>query len=136
MATVTALRKPKVTVGSLIDSLSDIRQEKRDLAVKEKEINARYEAVEKQLLELMDAEGLSKSTGRNATASVSETIQFNTSGEGADWNLFCAYMSKTKQFHLIQRRVSAPALRELWGKKGPVPGLTQYTKREIGLRDL
>lgn len=132
MATVTALRKPKITVGALIDSLSDIRTEKRDLAAKEKEINARYEAAQLQLLELMDAEGVTKSTGRNATASISESRQFNIE----DFDAFMPYMAKTKQFHLVQRRLSAPAVRELWDKKGPVPGLTQYTKREIGLRDL
>jgi hypothetical protein len=122
----------KVTVGSLIDTLHNIRNEKRDLAVKEKEINGRYEAAQLQLMELMDKEGVSKSTGKTATASVNETTQFNIE----DWESFMAFVAKTKQFHLIQRRTAAPAVRELWGMKGVVPGLTQFTKREISLRDL
>jgi len=122
----------RITVGSLIDTLHKIRSEKRELAAKEKEINARYEEAQLHLLQLMDAEGVTKSTGKTATASVSESVNFNIE----DWDAFTAYLAKTKQFHLIQRRTSAPAVRELWAMKGAVPGLTQFTKREISLRDL
>jgi hypothetical protein len=132
MATVTAMRKPKITVGSLIDSMSDLRSKKRALEAEVKTINGQMDALEAQLLDLMDSEGISKSTGKLCTASVSESRQFNND----DWDTFVAFMAKTKQFHLIQRRISAPAVRELWDKKGAVPGLSQYTKREISLRDL
>jgi hypothetical protein len=121
MATVTALRKTKITVGSLIDQMQDVRSKKRALAVTEKELTGEYEALQAQLIQLMDAEGVIKSTGKAATQ---------------DWDAFVAYMVKTKQFHLIQRRVSDPAMREVFEKKGAVPGMEPYTKRVINLRDL
>ena len=78
MATATALRKQtKPTVGYLIDSLQNIRAQKRELAVREKELNAEYDAVEKQLMDMMDAEGLAKSTGKTASASINTTQNFN-----------------------------------------------------------
>jgi len=132
MATVTAMRKPKVTVGSLIDKMQEIRAKKRALAVTEKELTGEYEALQTQLIELMDAEGVSKSTGKVASASINESTSFNTQ----DWDAFTAYVSKTKQFHLLQRRVSDPAMRELLEKKGAIPGMEPYTKRVINLRDL
>lgn len=132
MATVAAMRKPKVTVGSLIDSMQDVRAQKRALAEQEKALTSQYETLQAQLIELMDAEGVSKSTGRLASGSITESMEFNIE----DFDGFMAYVAKSKQPHLVQRRVSAPAIRELWAKKGAVPGLTPYTKRVISLRDL
>jgi len=132
MTAATIAKKPKVTVGSLIDKLSAIRTAKRDLAAQEKVLNAEYEGLQTQLLELMDSEGLSKSTGRSATASITTSRQYTPE----NWDTFVAYAAKIKRFDLVQRRVSAPAVRELWEMKGPVPGLTPYDKREISLRDL
>ena len=132
MANVTPLRKPKVTVGSLIDQMQVVRAKKRALAVTEKELTSEYEALQTQLIEMMDAEGVTKSTGRAASASLNESMSFNT----GDWDAFTAYVAKTKQFHLIQRRVSDPAMRELFEKKGAIPGMEPYTKRVINLRDL
>lgn len=135
MATVSALRKPKVTVGSLIDTLQNIRAQKRDLAVREKELTAEYDAIELQLLDMMDAEGVTKSTGKTATASVSKTQNFSFIKEGG-FEAFFAYAAKLKRPDLIQRRISVPAVRELWGMKGSVPGLTPFEEKKIGLRDL
>ena len=135
MATVSALKKPKITVGSLIDQLHNIRNQKRDLAVREKELNADYEAVETQLMDLMDAEGCIKATGKTASASVTTTRNFSFI-EGGGFEAFFAYANKIKRPDLVQRRISVPAVRELWTLKGAVPGLTPFEEKKIGLRDL
>ena len=107
MATVTSLRKPKkVTIGGLIDQMSAVREKRRALAAQDKELEAEISELEKQLIDLMDAEGQTKATGHSASASISENVVFNTT----DWNVFMAYLIKTKQGHLVQRRVSAPAV--------------------------
>lgn len=136
MATTTALRKQaKPTVGFLIDSLQNIRAQKRDLAEREKALNAEYDAIELQLINMMDAEGLAKSTGKTATASLTTTRNFSFIKEGG-FEAFFAYAAKLKRPDLIQRRISVPAVRELWAMKGTVPGLTPYDEKKIGLRDL
>jgi len=136
MATSTALRKQtKPTVGYLIDSLQNIRAQKRELAVREKALTAEYDLVEKQLMDMMDAEGLAKSTGKTATASITTTQNFNFIKEGG-FEAYFAYAAKLKRPDLLQRRLSAPAVRELWAMKGTVPGLTPYEEKKIGLRDL
>ena len=133
MATVTSLRKPKkVTIGGLIDQMSAVRENRRTLAAQDKELEAEISELEKQLIDLMDAEGQTKATGHSASASISENMVFNTT----DWNVFMAYLIKTKQGHLVQRRVSAPAVLELFTSKGVVPGLEPFTKRSINLRNL
>lgn len=135
MATVTALRKPKTTVGSLIDTLQNIRAQKRDLATREKELNAEYDAVEAELIALMDSEGVTKSTGKTATASITTSRNFSFIKDGG-FEAFFAYASKIKRPDLVQRRISVPAVRELWDMKGAVPGLTPYEEKKVGLRDL
>ena len=137
MATVTALRKTKptpakVTVGGLIDQMNTLRERRRVIAAEDTDLKKQYDAIETQLIELLDAEGCSKSTGRTASASISETQVFNI----VDWDVFMTYLIKSKQGHLVQRRVSAPAVAEVFTLKGAVPGLEPFTKRSINLRAL
>ena len=133
MAVVTSIRKQKkITVGGLIDQMSDLREQRRVIAKQDEDLKKNYEELETQLIELMDAEGCSKSTGRLASAGISSNIVFNTT----DWEAFMAYLIKTKQGHLVQRRVSAPAVLELFTAKGQVPGLEPFTKRSINLRNI
>jgi hypothetical protein len=129
--TVVALRKgKKITVGSLIDTMASLREQRRVLAKQDEELKAQYDATEAQLIEMMDGEECVKSTGKVASASISTTTVFNV----ADWDAFMAYLIKTKQTHLVQRRVSTPAVAEIFEKKGCVPGLEPFTKRSINLR--
>lgn len=129
---VATLKKPKITIGGLIDQMSTLREERRKLDAQSTEIQKSFDGLETQLIELMDAEGTTKSTGHAASASIAETIEFNAQ----DWDTFMAYMAKNKLFHLVQRRLSAPSVRELFESKGKVPGLEPYTKRKISLRNL
>lgn len=135
MATVTALRKTKtapVTIGSLIDGMNGLRELRREIAAQDADLKKQYDAAETQLIELLDQQNTSKGAGRTASASVSETVVFNP----VDWETFMDYLIKTKQKHLVQRRVSAPAVLELFTLKGKVPGLEPFTKRSINLRQL
>ena len=135
MATVTALRKtktPPVTIGSLIDGMNGLRELRREIAAQDADLKKQYDAAETQLIELLDGQNTTKGAGRTASASVSETTVFNP----VDWEAFMDYLIKTKQKHLVQRRVSAPAVLELFTLKGKVPGLEPFTKRSINLRQL
>ena len=52
-----------------------------------------------------------------------------------DWDEFTKWMTRTKNLHLIQRRISAPAWREIRAlKKAEVPGIGVFTKRSLNLR--
>lgn len=128
----TALRKPKVTIGGLIDQMSALREERRALAARDKELTKQYDELGTQLLALMDAEGTTKSSSGKATATITEIINFNI----LDWDDFMAYLGKNKLYHLVQRRVSTPSVRELFESKGKVPGLEPFVKREISLRNI
>ena len=131
MSAVLKSVKPQ-TLGKTIDSLWALREVKRAKEAEIKEIEGQISAAESMLFDRLDAEDTVKGEGKNASVSISESVNFNIT----DFDEFAKYVGKSKQFHLFQRRVSELAVREIFENKGAVPGLTPYTKRKINLRSL
>ena len=71
-------------------------------------------------------------TGKAASVSISTSTVANVE----DWDAFLAWIYKTKNGHLLQRRVSDPAWREMVEIKGVVPGTQPFTKKRLNLRAL
>lgn len=130
-AKVVPINRPK-TLGVLIDEIWALREDKRGLEAKVKGIEASIAESEATLMERLDTEGVDKSTGKKASVSISSAVVATIK----DWDVFTAYIAKTKYFHLLQRRVSDVAARELFESKGAVPGLEPFTKRKINIRTL
>jgi hypothetical protein len=122
------------TVGSLIDKLEKVREERRVLAEKDKELAAKYGELEVELMQRLDADGTQKASSKKATVSISETVVGNV----VDWELAWKLISKNPQ--LMQRRISDPAFRELCEQKGEKfmakYGMTPFVKRRLNLRSL
>lgn len=133
MKTTAKLEKPKA-LGTLIDDLNGIREKRRLIAEQEKVLEAEYKELEENLLARLDAEGMDKATGKTATISVSTNVVANI----VDWDKACAYIKRTNNFQLLQRRISDPAFRELMELKGlkELPGLEAFSKKRLNLRAL
>ena len=129
------MKTDTATLGSLIDKLNKIRETKRGLEEKIKEQEAAYKELEEQLMGRLEAEGMDKATGKTATISVSSSISFSIKPE--DDAKFFAWMARTKNFQIMQRRISDPAAREILSlKRGEIPGLESFTKKRLNLRSL
>lgn len=120
------------TMGSTIDSLWAKREEKREVEAKVKVIESEIAAIEESLMDRMDKEETSKSQGTKASVSITQATVANVE----DWAAFHAYVAKNKYFHLLQKRVSDPAVRELWDAGKKVPGVQPFTKRKLNIRSL
>ena len=118
------------TPGSDIDALFELREKKRSLEAAVKDLDGQASLVEERLMETMAKNGLDKATGKLASVSISS----NTVANVEDWDAFLAYIYKNKLGHLLQRRVSDPAYRELLEAKKAVPGVQPFTKRRLNLR--
>ncbi len=105
----TVAAKPK-TLGQLIDTLNAIRQARRKLAEEDSKLASEFSEVEAQVKDRLIAEETDKATGRTATVSLSRV----TVASVTDWELVYALIKKTGAFHLLHRRVSDPAFRELY----------------------
>ena len=120
------------TLGSAIDKAYELREKKREAEKVVKLIEAEIEANNEILFERLDAQELKKGEGKLASVSVSNTVVANVE----DWPAFWAWIAKNKHFHMVQKRASDPAVREIWESGKTVPGVTPFTKRTLNLRSL
>lgn len=121
------------TIGERIDALAELRARKQDLEAQAAAIAAEYEAISAELMEAMEGQNTSKATGAKATASISTSAVGNVT----DWEALNKFIKKTGHFQLYQRRLSDPAVRELWELKGSdIPGIERFTKKRLNLRAL
>lgn len=119
------------SIGQLIDYDYELREKIRALSQQVDELKEEREKVESQILEVMDEQGVVRASGSKATASVTEQIV----GHVKDWDRFYGFISRTKSFHLLERRVANGAYREaIASRDKPIPGVEPFTKRAIGLR--
>lgn len=122
-----------MTLGQQIDKLQVLREERRVLAEKDKELSKAYNELEAEVLTRLKDEGMDKATGKKATASVSANVVANVQ----DWDAFHAFIKKNNFFHLLHRRVSDPAFREILEQKGEKAlakaGVAPFTKITLRL---
>lgn len=121
------------TLGGTIDSLKTNRDKIKALNDKINSIKKDQAQLEEHLYALMDAQGVDKSSGQLATASLGEDELTTVN----DWDKFYNFVRRNNAFYLMERRVAQAAHRELRaGRRGkaPVPGTETFKKRKINLR--
>ncbi len=120
-------------LGTLIDNMQKIRVERAALAKKDKELEDKLNDLEKDVKERLLAEGMDKASGKLATASLKRSLVGNVK----DWEKVYAYVKRSGNFQLFQRRLSDAAYREILEKKGAdIPGIEQFNKIGLGLTAL
>lgn len=129
--TVKAVARPK-PLGAVVDLLWAEREAKREKEAEIKTIEGRIEVLETELLERLEAEGLDALKGSKASISVGSAV----TAKVEDWDSFHAYIGKNKFWHLLQRRVSDPAYRELLDMGKKVPGVQPFVKKRLNIRSL
>ncbi len=120
------------TIGAKIDQLHALREQKRALEEQIKQLSGQMDVLENGLIEQMDAEGVSKSTGNSATVSISTSVKPSVD----DWEAFYAYIHRYKYYHLLERRPSVTGCRELLETKGKIPGVVPFTQRKLNIRSV
>jgi len=124
------MAKQQVTTGNIVKRMIELRDERRTIASRDKELIAEWKSLESELLLRLDEQGMESAKTAAGTASISEIILPNV----VDWDAFYAYMKEEDALHLLQRRPSAAAFRELNDSGTTIPGVDAYTQRTIGLR--
>lgn len=120
------------TIGAKIDQLHNLREQKRQLEEQVKQLQAKMAELENDLIEDMDKQGVSKSTGTLATVSISSNVRPSVD----DWDAFYAYIHRHKYYHLLERRPSVSGCNELLETKGKIPGVVPFTQRKLNLRSI
>lgn len=119
--------------GVLIDKLVKARKAKAANAVITKRLDEEYKAIEAEVMETLEAQGLAGAKGELGTVSIINSIFPDVQ----DWDKFYAMIKKNGWFHLLNRAPNAPAFREAleikgeaWMKKN---GVTPFHKKTLSL---
>jgi hypothetical protein len=126
-----AIKIPK-TLGARVDRLYQIKAELSELARAEEALRAERKALVDSLVNELpknDAQGVA---GKLARA----TIVTKVVPTVKDWPAFYAYVLKTKDFSLMQKRVADGAVRERWDNGKQVPGVEQFTHVDVSLNKI
>lgn len=119
-----------MNISTLINSLVDIRKQKADLAAQIKELNTTEASLEKDIMHSMNEAGTFR-----AASDVGHTVNMAKKTHPAivNWEDFYAYVAETKNFDLIQKRLSGPAFRDRWDQGVAIPGASSSEVWELSI---
>lgn len=127
---MTEKSSPQLTTSDIIAKMAEVRDERRRIATRDKELVAEWRNLEMELLTRLDEQGMLKASTSDGTASITETVL----PQVVDWDAVYNHIQETGDFFLLQKRPAAAAFRELHQSGQAIPGIEAYTKREISLR--
>lgn len=120
----------QAAIGKTIDKIFSLRKKKAELEAAVKDVEGQIALLDAEVLEALEASGVEKTATKHGTVSISTS----TVAQVTDWDAFLAYIYRNKYGHLLQRRVSDPAWRELVERGKKVPGTTGFTKKRLNYR--
>ena len=122
----------EANINELIEKRAEIKRETELLNVRLKDLKAAQDEIDLALIKKMDAEGLSRTANGDYSVSINE----DTVPDVDDWDALYNHIISTRDFSLIQRRVSSTAYKELLKLGEGVPGLSPRTISKINFRSL
>lgn len=131
MTTATSMRKQKPkTIGSIIDAMATLRDERRKLSKQDDELKTQYEDLQSELIAQLQDQGTVQGSSTKYTAAITQSEVFNI----VDFDAWVKFANKNKLTHAFYKQVSAPSVREYVALKGKVPdGLEPFTKVGVSL---
>ena len=121
-----------MTINELIELRATVKDDIADLNAQLKELNKSKEELDWQLLNQLDEQGLSRTANDKASVSINQ----DTVPDVTDWDALYEHINSTKDYSLLQRRVSSTAYKELLKLGEEVPGLQPREIRRINFRSL
>lgn len=113
----------EVPLGEQIDRLLEIRSIRLGKDKEVKKLKTTETEITESIMASLQKLGMTSGKGKVATFSYSP----HTVPKLIDFNTLKAYIMKTGNLQLFEKRISAPAYRELFELEGSVPGIEPYT---------
>lgn len=117
-------------IGKLADDLFRAKQLKSELNKELTKLNADIKEIEAQLLAEMEEQNLYKLGTDAGMIYKSRQVMPHV----VDWDVFTAYIREYDYFHLLQRRPTLSAYRELYEQGIQVPGVEPLVFDEVRTR--
>jgi len=116
-------------LGEIIDRLYATRQARLELMKQADECKATETQLKEEILDILSSIGLEKASGKTATVG----IRRNEIPLVTEWEEIHQFIKTTDRFDLLQKRLSAPAWRELYQGGILVPGTVMGIDTELSL---
>jgi len=117
-------------LNNLSTKLFALKEEKGELNKRITELNGQIRELEMSIWKLMDEDELLKFTTHDGTIYLSPQIVPKV----VDWDAFYGYINRNQAFHMLERRPSRAAFRELYEAHKPVPGVEAVEYDEVRTR--
>ncbi len=125
------MKLPK-TLGACADRLFAIKEAKGELERKISVLDDERKAIEERLIAELPKSDAGGVLGKLCKAVITRkdvpTVK--------DWDPFYAYVLRTKDFSLLQRRVGELAIKERWDAGETVPGVEPFTVVKVSVTKL
>lgn len=130
LSTGEEVETKQLTPGQIIAEMFEIRNERKRISERDKVLVDIWRTLEAELMRLGDEMGMRRMSSDLGTATITAEVLPLVD----DWDDVHRYIVENDACHLLQRRVSSAAFRELQDAGIDVPGLSPYTQRKISLR--
>ena len=118
------------TINKLLDELADVRGQVKSLQEQERELKRRQSDIEFSLVSQLEDQGVDRVGNNVCTVSIKKEIVPTVE----DWDQVHQHIIDTKQFELLQKRMSSVAFRELLTMGMNVPGVKPTELTRINFR--
>ena len=122
--------KPGQRLDVLAAKRDELREIKRDLEAELSDIKSQLDDNEFEVIEMLDELGVNKFSVGKMSFSISETLVGNVQ----DWDKVHECIRENNAFHLLQRRLSNAAYKELLDLGEAPEGIEPFTKRSLNFR--
>lgn len=131
IAEAEATQNSPRTIADIIRAMVEVRDERRTIAKRDKELVSQWDELKAQLLAKMKEQGedINSISSKTHTA----TMTKDPVPVVDDWDQFYDWLWETKSWHLLQRRIAVGAFREIIDSGGEIPGLHATDKVDISL---
>ena len=117
-------------LNDLLVETTKLRAAIKEIQSKEKELKAQQREIDSQISIRMQEQGLDKISNYGCTVSLKTDIVPTVE----DWDQLYDHVVTTKQFELLQKRMSATAYRELLATGMDVPGVKSTELTRVNFR--
>lgn len=116
-------------LGGLIDLLYATRVKRLEAEKEIKALKTSEVAYRVRIKQMLDAASLEAGSGKLATTSVCYT----TEPTAKDWPSIYSYIVENDAFDMLQRRLSATAVRDRWNEGIIIPGIDKFDSWDLSL---
>ena len=124
------MEEQKQTMDELLTELTEVRTNLKSLQEKERGFKSRKMELEAKIVSTLKQQGIDRVGNDGCTVSIKEEIVPTVQ----NWDEVYKYLIQTKQFELIQKRMSATAFRELLQMGMNVPGVKATELTRVNFR--